>query len=389
MPHIRGVISEPLYHAPKPPKQRNSAMTAATAIHAITVPQAFGVVRKVAPEIFAQFKPTLAKLAPSTRDKVCEAAIRYAADVVADADVSESSHAEVAKRALTECLRRSLRYVAPDNVVQFPSGEPEGEPVEGMGVAGGVLSKLLFINGNELRAMPKAVPWFFVEGVIQGRKVSLLMGEDGSGKSFLMLLLALAAATGGDWLGFTVNRGPVVFLTAEEEAGDVWERIAAIEKMLGRELDLKDFHLVVLNEGDTDSDGGLVLGGLGRNGKVQMTALWNTLVSGVETIMPVSIMLDPLVEIFDGDEMVRVQSRQFIAPMRKLARKHDLAIYLSGHPSKTSARDRTGTAGSTGWTATMRGHQFYEKVYDDEGNDTRKRRLHINPVSREWLSTSS
>src|ERR1700733_15264691 len=48
---------------PKPPKQRNSAMTAATAIHAITVPQAFGVVRKVAPEIFAQFKPTLAKLA--------------------------------------------------------------------------------------------------------------------------------------------------------------------------------------------------------------------------------------------------------------------------------------------------------------------------------------
>ena len=178
-----------------------------------------------------------------------------------------------------------------------------------------------------------------------------------------------------------------MFLTAEEEAGDVWERIAAIEKMLGRELDLKDF--VVLNEGDTDSDGGLVLGGLGRNGKVQMTALWNTLVSGVETIMPVSIMLDPLVEIFDGDEMVRVQSRQFIAPMRKLARKHDLAIYLSGHPSKTSARDRTGTAGSTGWTATMRGHQFYEKVYDDEGNDTRKRRLHINPVSREWLSTSS
>ena len=66
-------------------------MTAATAIHAITVPQAFGIVRKVAPEIFAQFKPTLAKLGPYTGDKECEAAIRYAANVVADADVSGSS----------------------------------------------------------------------------------------------------------------------------------------------------------------------------------------------------------------------------------------------------------------------------------------------------------
>jgi hypothetical protein len=102
MPHIRGVISEALYHAHKPLKQRNSAMTAATAIHAITVPQAFGVVRKVAPEIFASFKPTLAKLSQDTRDKECEAAIRYAADLVADADASESSHAEAAKRALTE-----------------------------------------------------------------------------------------------------------------------------------------------------------------------------------------------------------------------------------------------------------------------------------------------
>ena len=93
-------------------------MTAAA--EAITVSKAFGTVRSVAAEIFANFKPTLDTLSPDVRGKECEAAIRYAADVVAAADVSASSHAEVAKRALTECLQRSLRYVAPGSVVEFP-----------------------------------------------------------------------------------------------------------------------------------------------------------------------------------------------------------------------------------------------------------------------------
>jgi RecA-family ATPase len=256
--------------------------------------------------------------------------------------------------------------------------KPEGDPAEG----GAKPRKLMFITGNELRDMPKKTPWFFVEGVVQGRKVNLLMGEDGSGKSFLMLLLAIIAATGGDWLGFKVKHGPVVFLTAEEEVEEVWERIEAIERMLGRgPLDLKDFYLVILD--DDDSDDGLVLGGpTGEKGKIQMTTLWRTLLRGVEEIKPVASMLDPLVEIFDGDEMVRLQSRQFMSPIRKAARKHDMAVYVSGHPSKTSAKDKTGTAGTTGWSATTRGRQFYEIVYDDDNNDTGERRFHVKKVTR-------
>ena len=129
----------------------------------ITVPQAFGVVRKVAPEIFAQFKPTLAKLAPDTRDKEYEAAIRYAADVVADADVSKSSHAEVAKRSLTECLRRSLRYVAPENVAQFPGvGSEAAQPENGR-----CSTALPLITALELKTKEVGNPEFIVEGWIR------------------------------------------------------------------------------------------------------------------------------------------------------------------------------------------------------------------------------
>ena len=225
------------------------------------------------------------------------------------------------------------------------------------------------VNGNELRALPKNKPWFFVEGAIPGRKVSLLMGEDGSGKSYLTLMLALAAATGGNWLGLKVMRGPVVFLTAEEEEEDVWERIAAIEQTLGTgPLDLSDFHLFTIDAND-DLDDGYVLGSVDK-GKIQMTALWRTLLHAVDLVKPVCLMLDPLVEIFDGDEMVRAQSRQFVSPIRSSARKSNLAVYLAGHPSKASVKDKTGTAGSTGWSATSRARQFYEIIYDAENNPT-------------------
>jgi RecA-family ATPase len=123
------------------------------------------------------------------------------------------------------------------------------------------------------------------------------------------------------------------------------------------------------------------LGSPGADRKIQMTDLWAQVVAGIETIRPVAVGLDPLVEIFDGDEMVRVQARQFVAPMRNIARKRDLAVYLAGHPSKTSAQTKTGTAGTTGWSAAMRGRQFLEIVYDDDNNDTGRRKLHIKKVT--------
>ena len=295
------------------------------------------------------------------------------------------------KIAITAGIKADPAELARNSVLDFVDmrhGRPsrrlhpgQGQAQQAQAPGAKTPPKLKFINGNALRAMPKKEPWFLVEGVIQGRKVSLLMGEDGSGKSMLMLMLLLAVATGGNWLGLGVRRGPVIFLTAEEEADDVWERIAAIEDTLDRTFDLKDFHLVVIDENLDESDEGLVLGAPGADRKIQMTDLWNQLVAGIETIKPVAVGLDPLVEIFDGDEMVRVQARQFVAPMRKIARKRDLALYLAGHPSKTSAQSKTGTAGTTGWSAATRGRQFLEIVYDDDNNDTGKRKLHVKKVT--------
>jgi RecA-family ATPase len=44
-------------------------------------------------------------------------------------------------------------------------------------------------------------------------------------------MLAVAIATGGYWLGIKMEKGPVIFYTAEEEEGDINVRLDAIENM--------------------------------------------------------------------------------------------------------------------------------------------------------------
>jgi RecA-family ATPase len=94
---------------------------------------------------------------------------------------------------------------------------------------------------------------------------------------------------------------------------------------------------------------GAVLGELeNKRGKVDMTALWHTLVTEVERIKPKMMIVEPLNEVFDGDEMVRRQARQFVANLRRLAIKHDMAVILAAHPSTASVKERKPGAGSNG-----------------------------------------
>ena len=212
--------------------------------------------------------------------------------------------------------------------------------------------------------------WFLVLNMIQGRKVNLLMGEDGAGKSFLMLQLAVAVATGGYWLGFKMKKGQVVFYTAEEEVGDLKVRLMAIANSLGVEnLDLSNLHSIPMGGEET-----AVLGAPVSGGKIEATELWACLVNSIETIKPKLVIIDPLNEVFDGDELKRVQARQFVGLMRPIAAKHDLAIVVTGHPSKTGVNERTGTSGSTGWSAVFRARMYLEKILDNV-TDTGQRML--------------
>jgi hypothetical protein len=237
---------------------------------------------------------------------------------------------------------------------------------------------LPIITAAQLKTKDVGEPEFIVGGWIQNRRVGLLLGEDGGGKSFLLLMLAIAGATGGNWLGMPVRKGPVICFTGEEEDRDLKTRLRAIERLHGGNPWSTDLHLIPM----AGYEAGAVLGELGeKSRKIEMTKLWDDLVRHIERINPRMVIIEPLNEVFDGDEMIRRQARQFVANLRILAIKRDIAVIIAGHPSATSVRERKPGAGSGGWGAIMRMRLWLEIVYDDFGGATEDRLLHRMKVT--------
>lgn len=69
----------------------------------------------------------------------------------------------------------------------------------------------------------------FVEGVLSNNGMSVMYGPSGSGKSFVVLDLAVAVASGQKWYGHACDKGVVIYLAAEGAEG-VKNRIAALKK---------------------------------------------------------------------------------------------------------------------------------------------------------------
>jgi AAA domain len=79
-------------------------------------------------------------------------------------------------------------------------------------------------------------------------KVGLLAGKGGSGKTMILLMLAVAVALGRTWFGeggFAATAGRVVLILAEEDQEEVQRRLAAIVQ--GLALGADDLHQLVRN----------------------------------------------------------------------------------------------------------------------------------------------
>ena len=74
---------------------------------------------------------------------------------------------------------------------------------------------------GELRAEPDREVEWLVEGVLPADGLSLIVSAPKVGKSTLGRCLAVATATGGEWLGRSVKRGDVVHLALEERPATV------------------------------------------------------------------------------------------------------------------------------------------------------------------------
>jgi RecA-family ATPase len=195
--------------------------------------------------------------------------------------------------------------------------------------------------------------------------VSLISGEGAIGKTILELQRSVAHVLGKEWIGTLPELGPAIYLGAEDPEDELHRRLAAIVTHSGaRFADLikGGFHLVSLCGEDA------VLGAVNRYGIVQPTERFQQLLDMAGDIKPKSITIDPVADVFAGNENDRSQTRQFVGLMRRVAMVGNSGLVLCSHPSLTGINTGTGMSGSTGWHNSVRARGYFRTATTEKGD---------------------
>ncbi len=216
-----------------------------------------------------------------------------------------------------------------------------------------------FYSAASLKA--KAVPpreWLVLDLVPQ-KTVTLFSGDGGTGKSLLALQLAVATATGSAWVGRSVAKGGVIYISAEDDDDELHRRTDDILQAGGLGYD------------DLD---GLTLRSLAGEDALlavdtQMALIKSTLFEELDARAalenPALIVIDTLADVYPANENDRAKVRQFVGFLRGLAIKHRCAVMLLAHPSLSGLNSGTGTSGSTAWNNSVRSRLYLERVVQD------------------------
>jgi RecA-family ATPase len=228
------------------------------------------------------------------------------------------------------------------------------------------VADLPLVTASSLAGKPVPSRRWIVQDMIPDRNVTMLSGDGAVGKSTLLLQLGVAVATGREWIGASPEKGSAVFLAAEDDMDELHRRLRAIvASMAGLSLgDLGNLHLIPLAGRDA------VMGAPeGKSSIIRPTAVFRGLVKHVETIKPRLVILEPLSDIFAGNENARPEARQFIGLFSGLAIDHSLAVALAAHPSLYGMSSGTGTSGSTAWGNSVRARLYLETIKGDDGRE--------------------
>lgn len=207
------------------------------------------------------------------------------------------------------------------------------------------------------RNVPKRA--WLVEELVPSKTVTLLSGDGGTGKSLIALQLAVAVATGGMWLGKPIQKGNVIFTSAEDDKDELHRRLWDILRSQNISYDACSCLMLRSLAGEN------ALLAVESQYSLIETDLFRELDKRAEQDAPACIVIDTLADVFPSNENDRMLARQFIGILRKLAIRHDCALILLAHPSLTGLNNRSGTSGSTGWNNSVRSRLYLERDIED------------------------
>lgn len=262
---------------------------------------------------------------------------------------------------------------AAERLIDAPSGYPPGPPehnrwpvadmshLHGAAVGHGVAIEL--VTPQAWRGVPLPAMRWLATNRIPAADATILSGDGGGGKTTVALQLAISVERGlGDWLGTTCERGPVIFVSAEEPENEMRRRLERVARKRGIEPDdITDLYFIFASPEDC------LLGTALATGAVGPTPLFAALAQAAAKHLPALIIVDSIAGTFGGNQNDRVHARTFVGMFRRLAQDIGCAVLLLDHPSLSGIISGSGRGGSMDWQNATRARLHLETVTAKDG----------------------
>lgn len=186
------------------------------------------------------------------------------------------------------------------------------------------------LHAGSLQNQTAPLAWI-VEDLFLEAGAGILGGAPKSCKSFFALDLCVAIASGTSCAGAfrVLSPGPTVVLCAEDPHAVICERLAALSRARGRDLDDLPIEVVV-------------------EPVVRLPEGLERLEATIAAFKPRLLLLDPLIRLHRADENSASEMSVILDGLRKLARSSKTAILLVHHSRKAAAGNGgTGLRGSS------------------------------------------
>ncbi len=218
--------------------------------------------------------------------------------------------------------------------------------------------KLLTRNAAEIS--PRSVRWLW-KNVIPLAACTIVAGHGGHGKSQLAISIAATISRGDDFPdGSPCEQGQVVIISAEDTAEEV-----IVPRLMAAKADLQMVQIFDAIQ-EKQSDGSVVMRPSLNLGS-DIEALGD-LIAGLGDVR--LVIIDPLMAFMNGvDTYKNSDARGIMAPLAKLAEKHNFAILFIQHLNKsTSQSSYARFTGSTGFLDAARAGFVVGHSPDNDGS---------------------
>ncbi len=226
----------------------------------------------------------------------------------------------------------------------------------------------LLVGVGKLRAVAARSRQPPMWGHVRRHQVSLMLGPPGIGKSQYAAQAAIAMAAKRPFAGHTPTGAyRVVFLSPEDEADILIDRIEAMAKILGADMSLVERNLRIVHH-----DGSCALFEPGAHG-VRLTDMGRTFFTEVEEFGADVVCLDPMAELHRLPEMDNGAMNALMSRFRTRAREGNFAVVLTHHTAKPDSADKPPTIhaarGASATAAACRHAEIFTELGKKEKED--------------------